>query len=123
MIVKNQLIQILQKTKNQYPDLSCKKRWWSQNQEGPILKRTKNQYPTYAVKGDDSQTKTNEYPNIQKRLCCPIQQGWKNQNKVWRRPPVESFILKPMLPTTSDDGEKRNTETRNNSFAAAALAE
>jgi hypothetical protein len=28
-----------------------------------------------------------------------------------------------MLPTTSDDGEKRNTETRNKSFAAAALAE
>jgi hypothetical protein len=40
-------------------------------------KADKNQYPTYAVKSDDSQTKTNEYPNIQKRLCCPIQQGWK----------------------------------------------
>jgi hypothetical protein len=46
----------------------------------------------------------------------------ENQNTVWRRPTVESFILKPMLPTTSDDGEKRNTETRNNSFSIAAIS-
>jgi hypothetical protein len=64
--------------------------------------------------------------NIQtSKNVCVVQynRDGKNQNTVWRRPPVESFILMPMLPTTSDDGEKRNTETRNKSFAAAALAE
>ena len=38
------------------------------NQEGPNPTADKNQYPTYAVKSDDSQTKANEYPNIQ-HIC------------------------------------------------------